>query len=122
MIYIVLEIGVLLIIGSSLLFVDKRRGRVAWAQYPEAPVTIESMNVYASERAKRPYVGRVTYTFLVDGQRRCGWCARSFVTEQQAWEFVGECMSRTLIARYKPENPNESLLFQGRRTARQFSR
>ena len=111
MAYLVLEIALIVSVGRALFVVAKRRHEVDWARRPAAPAKIESLNVHPGEQAKQPYVGRITYTFLVDGRTHSGWCARSFVTEQQAWEFMGQCLSRRLIARYKPEDPSESLLF-----------
>ena len=96
--------------GTGLLVI-KRIKRLALACYPEVTAIVEVGEVYQTANDKSPFLGGVMYAYVVDDRRYSGWCARPTRTAQEAWRFVSDCLAKRLIARYKPENPMESLLF-----------
>ena len=104
-------IGLLLVIWGSLLFLGRLLKRIAWKYCPEAVACVESVSVFPREDRKHRYVGGVSYVFSICGQIHSGWCSKNFSTEQEAWEFVAvTCHSRNLRVRFKPEDPDDSLL------------
>jgi len=102
--------GLVLASSGSLLFA-KRIGLMVLAHYPEVPASVESANVCRISEEIQPYLGGVTYGYVVDGLHYSGWCAKYFPTEQEARDFVSDCRAQKLTVWYKPEDPGESHLF-----------
>jgi hypothetical protein len=85
--------------------------QAAWAHCPEVPASVESVSVSSSGEGRHPHVGCVVYTYHIDGQTYSGMHSRSFASNQEAWEFVGDCRARAVSARYRPGHPAESGLW-----------
>jgi hypothetical protein len=96
--------------GRGLLLAH-RLGHEAWACRPEADATILSATVCPSDHDTSPYVACVIYAYQVRSDDYSGLCAKSFPSHREALKFVTGCWSQTLIARYRPEFPEESCLF-----------
>jgi hypothetical protein len=96
--------------GSGLLLAN-RLGHESWACRPEADATILSATVCPSDHDSSPHVACVIYAYQVKSHDYSGLCAKSFLTRREALKFVAGCWAQTLIARYRPECPEESCLF-----------
>jgi hypothetical protein len=95
--------------GTCLLIANRLR-HIAWNYCPETPALIQSGCVYRAEDKQQRYVGFVLYSYKAETQTYYGTCARSFATPRAALYFVEECSARTLVARYKSETPERSIL------------
>ena len=102
--------GLLLTRGSGLLLANGLR-RESWDCCPEAEATILSASVCEADREGCSHVGYVIYRYQVENEEYSALYAKSFPTESDAHEFVGEFKAHSLVARYSPECPQESCLF-----------
>jgi hypothetical protein len=78
---------------------------------PESPAVIQSSRVYCSDDDQRPFIGFIRYSYRAGLRTYYGVCSASFLTSQQALQFIEKCHASRTVARYKPENPEESCLF-----------
>ena len=106
---LILVTGVFLGFGTCLLIAIRLR-HVAWTYCPETPTMIQSGCVYRTDNKLQRYVGFVLYSYEASAQTYYGTCTRSFATLRAALYFVEECSARTLLARYKTDTPEESIL------------
>lgn len=94
--------------GSGLL-VARRLRHIAWVQCPEVQAVVQSGCAYITDD-KSHYVGLVMYSYRVAAQTYYGTCQRSFTTPRAALHFIQHCSASRLLARYKPESPEEACL------------
>ena len=96
--------------GSGLLIARRLRD-LTWAHCPEIQAVVQSGCAYITDDQSR-YVGFVMYSYKVAAMTYYGTCQRSFTTPRAAMHFIEQCSESRLLARYKPENPEESCLFE----------
>jgi hypothetical protein len=94
--------------GNGLL-IAKRLRHITWSHCPETPAVVH-LGCLMGDRSR--HVGLVIYTYKVAGQTHYGTCKRSFTTPRGALHFIEHCKASQLLARYKPENAEESCLFE----------
>lgn len=91
--------------------IAKRLRHIAWAHCPETLAVAQSACEYMTQDGSR-HVGVVLYTYEVAAQTYYGTCQRSFTTSRAALCFIEYCCASQLLARYKPETPEKSCLFE----------
>jgi len=75
------------------------------AKWPLVESNVETVKVTPfTEQA----LAEVGYSFLVNGARYSGYLLRQFADEQDAWNYVHQMEGRTVMARYKPDDPSVS--------------
>jgi hypothetical protein len=103
--------GLILASCGSGLLIARRMRDLTWAHCPEIQAVVQSGYAYIADD-KSCYVGLVMYSYKVATLTYYGTCQRSFRTPRAALYFIEYCGASRLIARYKPENPEESCLFE----------
>lgn len=103
--------GLILASCGSGLLITRRMRDLTWANCPEIRAVVQSGYAYIADD-KSCYVGLVMYSYKVVAQTYYGTCQRSFTTARAAMHFIERCSASQLLARYKPENPEESCLFE----------
>jgi len=68
---------------------------------------IETVNVKAFGQQA---LGELGYSYVVGADRYSGYFSWQFGDEQQAWDYVTGLKGRTVIVRYRQENPDVSTL------------
>jgi hypothetical protein len=104
-------LGELLPARGSLLMFSNRLQHEEWACYPRADATIVSASICPIDHDNCPHVACLTYTYRVENDDYSGLYAMSFSTRVGALEFVKDYRDCTLVARFRPECPQESCLF-----------
>jgi len=80
-------------------------------QWSTTPGTITTADVAVVHGKVNDYaVGRVGYSYSVDGNYYAGYFTRQFHDEQRAWTFVDSCKNSQVLIRYKPDTPDVSVL------------
>lgn len=103
--------GLILASCGSGLLIARRLRDITWAHCPEIEAVFQSGCTYITED-KSCHVGFVMYSYKVAAQTYYGTCQRSFTKPRAALHFIEQCSGSRLLARYKPENPEESCLFE----------
>jgi hypothetical protein len=100
--------GILLTGISGLLFAHRLRDE-GWTGCPETEATILSASVYPPDNGG-PHVACVIYTYRVGKEDYSTLFAEGFATHREAQLCVDEYRAHDLVARYRPERPQESHL------------
>lgn len=103
--------GLILANCGSALLIARRMRDLTWAHCPEIQAVVQSGCAYITDD-KSHYVGFVMYSYKVAALTHYGTCQRSFTTPRAAMRFIEQCSAAQLTARYTPENPEESCLFE----------
>ena len=103
--------GLILASCGSGLLIARRMRDLTWAHCPEIQAVVQSGCSYITDD-QSCYVGLAMYRYRVAAQTYYGTCQRSFTTPRAALYFIERCSASRLTARYKPENPEESCLFE----------
>jgi hypothetical protein len=103
--------GLILASCGSGLLIARRMRDLTWAHCPEIQGVVQSGCTYVTDDQSH-YVGFVMYSYKVAALTYYGTCQRSFTTPRAALHFIQYCRASRLLARYKPENPEESCLFE----------
>jgi Protein of unknown function (DUF3592) len=75
------------------------------AGWPSAWGTVETASVSTfSEQS----LGELAYSFAVAGERYAGHFSRQFADQQDAFDYVQPLKGRSILVRYRPDNPNVS--------------
>jgi hypothetical protein len=81
--------------------------------WPTCQGTVEFGSVEERHtRYKNLYVGRIDYSYSVNGEYYSGWHERLFVWEGSANRFVEAMKKQMVFIRYKPERPERSVLLK----------
>jgi hypothetical protein len=103
----------LLILGSGgCVLVANRLRQMGWMHCPESPAVVQAGCVYRTGDEQYSYVGIVLYSYRVSSQMYYGTRTQPFLTAQDALDYLEGCAAARMLARYKPENPEESCLFE----------
>jgi hypothetical protein len=103
--------GLMMISHGSDLFFAVGLPRVTWGSWPQTPAHVKFGDVYLSVKKKRPFIGRLIYGYEVNAQQFSGCCVKSFLTQVDALQFVDRYHAQEVYVRYRPEKPQESVLF-----------
>jgi len=96
--------------GGCLLMATRLR-QMGWWHCPESPALAKCGYVYRTDVGPYRYAGIVLYTYKVDSLTYYGSCTQWSLTPRDALRFLEHCAASSMLARYKPENPEESCLF-----------
>lgn len=111
-----ITLALVVIVGAALVI----RG-VAWSRVKELLArswlmcqgTVEFGNVEERHtRYKNLYVGRLDYSYSVNGEYYSGFYEKIFVWESGANRFVDAMKKQAVFVRYKPNHPERSALLK----------
>jgi uncharacterized protein DUF3592 len=102
-------VGGLLLGGGGVLLIANRLKSESWACCPKAEATILSASVCPPDNGG-PYVACVIYNYRVEDKDYATLFAEGFATHQDAQLSLDEYRAHPLVARYRPERPQESCL------------
>jgi hypothetical protein len=105
--------GVLFTGVSGLLFANRLR-RESWDCCPQTDATILTASV-CPPHSGGPHVACVVYTYSVENERYSTLFVEGFATHREAELCLDEYRAHPLVARYRPEYPQESYLEIDRR-------
>jgi hypothetical protein len=87
-----------------------RRRAESWSQ-AEGHVESATWNYEQGEGGSWP-TSEVGYSYEVEGERYANIWKRSFVTADQATDFVLHMRDRKVLVRYRPGKPEKSIVWQ----------
>ena len=102
-------VGGILLTGISGLLLAHRLRDEGWTGCPETEATILSAIVYPSDDGG-PHVACVIYTYCVEDEDYSTLFAEGIATHREAQLCIDEYRAHDLVARYRPERPQESQL------------
>jgi len=106
-------VGAVLHTGVSRLLANHLK-RESWASCPKVTATMLSASVCPPDNGG-PYVASVIYTYRVENENYSTLFAEGFATHCEAQLRTDEYWAHPLVARYRPERPQESYLEIDRR-------
>lgn len=108
--YVLLFCNLAIAATYTILVLRRQREAVDW---PTTQARVESTNVRSVAAGKHHYYSaELAYSYTVAGEYYAGHFERSFDKEQEAWEFVDGFRGTAITARYRPADPQQSVVIE----------